>query len=186
MDLNGKPGPNVAVSDLDGDGSPGLIVLRVDRSAAGRNRGFYRVGKKLGVNANLASWGAWIEIPNCDSDQNQGAAVAVADFGAAGMGPWFSRCSTAYPVPTRDCCGSAEKWTHKGTSPAAGRTGWKCRAGSRGAIKAQRSRVRYRRRPAAGVGRFSHRRFSHQPRPRKVKIYRHCRKREQQINQNVG
>ena len=40
-------GANVAAADLDGDGSPELIVLRVDHPTPGPNRGFYRVGRRL-------------------------------------------------------------------------------------------------------------------------------------------
>ena len=38
-------GGGVAVADLDGDGSPELIVLRVDHPANDNNVGFYRVDK---------------------------------------------------------------------------------------------------------------------------------------------
>jgi Domain of unknown function (DUF1929) len=73
----------------------------VDHPAAGPNRGFYRVGKKLGVNGNVASWGAWIEIPNWGSDQNQGAGVAVANFGAAGMGLVVFQVQHRVPGPNK-------------------------------------------------------------------------------------
>ncbi len=38
---------NVAVADLDKDGMPDLIVLRVDHRSPGPNQGFYRVGAKV-------------------------------------------------------------------------------------------------------------------------------------------
>jgi hypothetical protein len=37
----------IAVTDLDGDGRPDLIVLRVD-APVGKNEGYYRVGRSLG------------------------------------------------------------------------------------------------------------------------------------------
>ena len=40
-------GANIAVADLDQDGLPELIVLRVDHPTPGPNRGFYRVGRGL-------------------------------------------------------------------------------------------------------------------------------------------
>jgi hypothetical protein len=77
-------GANVATADLDGDGSPELMVLRVDHPTPGPNRGFYRVGGKLDASGNVAGWGPWIEVPGWGSADNQGAGIAVADFGPAG------------------------------------------------------------------------------------------------------
>ena len=80
-------GANVASADLDDDGMPELLVLRVDHPIPGPNRGFYRVGRKLEANGTVSGgWGPWIEIPDWGSNDNQGAGIAVADFGAAGLG----------------------------------------------------------------------------------------------------
>ena len=80
-------GANIAVADLDKDGLPELIVLRVDHSTSGPNRGFYRVGRRLDTLGNMTGgWGPWIEIPHWNSNENQGAGIAVADFGDDGLG----------------------------------------------------------------------------------------------------
>jgi hypothetical protein len=80
-------GANIASADLDGDGLPELLVLRVDHPIPGPNRGFYRVGRKLEANGTVSGgWGPWIEVPDWGSNDNQGAGIAVANFGAAGLG----------------------------------------------------------------------------------------------------
>ena len=80
-------GANVAAADLDQDGTPELILLRIDHPTPGPNRGFYRVGKKLDANGIISGgWGPWIEVPDWGANENQGGGIAVADFGAAGLG----------------------------------------------------------------------------------------------------
>ncbi len=79
-------GGNVAAFDLDKDGSPELIVLRIDRPVPGPNRVFYRVGKRLMADGTVGGWGPWLEIPDWNSQENQGGGIAVADFGAQGPG----------------------------------------------------------------------------------------------------
>src|SRR4051812_36617387 len=79
-------GANIAAADLDGDGAPELIVLRVDHPPNAANRGFYRVGGKLNATGEVAAgWGPWIEIPDWGSNDNQGAGVAVANFGPGAL-----------------------------------------------------------------------------------------------------
>jgi hypothetical protein len=80
-------GANIAAADLDKDGLPEMIVLRVDHPTPGPNRGFYRVGRRLDALGNITNgWGPWIEIPQWNANENQGAGIAVADFGADGLG----------------------------------------------------------------------------------------------------
>jgi hypothetical protein len=69
-------GANIAAADLDRDGVPELIVLRVDHPAPGPNLGFYRVGRRLDAMGNITGgWGPWIEIPPWNTDENQGAGI---------------------------------------------------------------------------------------------------------------
>ncbi len=78
-------GGGIAVADLDGDGKPELLVLRVDSPTPGPNRGFYRVGKALDANGQInGGWGPWSEIPAWGSTVDQGTAIAVSDLDGDG------------------------------------------------------------------------------------------------------
>ena len=95
-------GANVAVADLNHDGSPELIILRVDHPVAGPNRGFYRIGKKMDAQGNITGgWGPWIEIPNWASNDNQGGGIAVADFGTGGLGLVVFQVQHQVPGPNK-------------------------------------------------------------------------------------
>src|SRR5437773_1552934 len=95
-------GANVAVADLDHDGVPDLVVLRVDHQNLGPNRGFYRVGRKLDRGGNVVGgWGPWVEIPHWGSRENQGAGVAVADFGVDGLGLVVFQVRHLVPGPNK-------------------------------------------------------------------------------------
>ncbi len=77
-------GATIAVADLNGDGQPELIVLRIDNFRAGdpahRNRGFYSVGMGLQASGQISGvWGPWMEI-DWFSRLNQGAGLAVTDL----------------------------------------------------------------------------------------------------------
>src|SRR5437870_292178 len=95
-------GANVEVADLDKDGVPELIVLRVDHPALGPNLGFYRVGQRMDAAGNITGgWGPWIQIPNWASNENQGAGIAIADFGAAGLGLVVLQVQHVVPGPNK-------------------------------------------------------------------------------------
>jgi len=77
-------GVDVAVTDLDGDGRPELIVFMID-NPPGQNQGYYRVGRKLDTNgAVTGGWGNWTPIPDWFSFENQGGGVDVADLDGDG------------------------------------------------------------------------------------------------------
>ena len=76
---------SIAVSDLDGDGRPELIVMMVD-NAAEQNKGLYRIGKKLNANGQVTEgWTPWIEVPDWFSWENQGCGIAALDTGGTGQ-----------------------------------------------------------------------------------------------------
>lgn len=72
---------SIALSDLDGDGRPELVVFMID-NPEGKNQGYYRIGKKLDANGNVTGgWGPWIPIPDWFSWENQAGSITVADLG---------------------------------------------------------------------------------------------------------
>ena len=77
-------GAGVAVTDLDGDGHPELIVFMID-NPAGKNQGFFRVGRKLDANGVVTGgWGDWQQVPDWFSFENQHGGVAAADLDGDG------------------------------------------------------------------------------------------------------
>lgn len=95
-------GANIAVADLDKNGLPELIVLRVDHPTPGPNRGFYRVGQGLDAQGNMTGgWGPWIEIPQWNAHDNQGTGIAVADFGNDGLGLIVFQIEHRVPGPNQ-------------------------------------------------------------------------------------
>ena len=77
-------GASVAVADVDRDGKQDIVVFMVD-NPVGQNTGFYRVGKGLDSNGNLAGgWGPWIAIPDWFSFENQHGSIALADMDGDG------------------------------------------------------------------------------------------------------
>ncbi len=77
-------GGGIAVGDVTGTGQQDLVVLMVD-NPPGKNRGLYRVGKRLdAAGIPTAGWGPWIDIPDWFPFQNQGAGLALWDLNGNG------------------------------------------------------------------------------------------------------
>ena len=77
-------GAGIAVADLDLDGQQDLVVLIVD-STPQKNRGLFRVGRKLDALGNVTGgWTPWIEVPDWFSWENQDAAITLGRPDAQG------------------------------------------------------------------------------------------------------
>ena len=77
-------GAGIAVADLDGDGTPELLVLAVD-NPVGQNGGYYSVGWRLDGRGRPADgWGPWQPVPDWRFWENDDAALTVVRLGAAG------------------------------------------------------------------------------------------------------
>jgi hypothetical protein len=80
-------GGGVAVADLAGDGSRDLVVMQIDNApvmgaVSGQNQGFFRVGRHLGADGNVANWGPdWLGVPWWFSWENQYGSLAIAMLG---------------------------------------------------------------------------------------------------------
>lgn len=64
-------GGDIAVTDLDGDGRPEIVVVMVN--PPGQNGGYYRVGWRLDITgAVTGGWAPWTSVPDWFSWENQG------------------------------------------------------------------------------------------------------------------
>ena len=74
-------GGDIAVVDLDGDGTPELLVVMVDAPAGGH----YRVGWKLDATGKVTGeWEPWTAIPDWQEGDSQGLGIDVADLDGDG------------------------------------------------------------------------------------------------------
>jgi len=77
-------GSGIALGDIDKDGKQDLVVMLID-SPIGKNQAFYRVGKALDQNGNVAGdWGPWLQIPDWFSFENQHGAITLSDLDGDG------------------------------------------------------------------------------------------------------
>ena len=74
----------IALTDLDGNGRPDLIVFYIEHQE-GENRGYYRIGKCLGSDGVVTGgWGKPLQVPGSLGRQNHGASIAIADLNRNG------------------------------------------------------------------------------------------------------
>lgn len=75
-------GAGVAITDLDANGRPEIIVFQVDAPPDGENVGWFRVGWNLD-NAGVVrdGWGPWVRFDGWGSFENQGGGIALVQLG---------------------------------------------------------------------------------------------------------
>jgi hypothetical protein len=77
-------GAGIAITDLDGNGRPDLVVFQVDNPGA-KNDGYYCIGWDLDAEGVArGGWGAWTKVPDWAPWENQGAGIALASLDGAG------------------------------------------------------------------------------------------------------
>lgn len=78
-------GAGVAIVDLDNTGQQDLLIFQID-NAPEQNQAFYKIGRRLGSDGNVAEWGPWRGIPSWFSWENEGGGIAaVRNHGKAEM-----------------------------------------------------------------------------------------------------
>ncbi|MFD3929577.1 galactose oxidase-like domain-containing protein, partial [Streptomyces sp. NPDC058614] len=79
-------GAGIAITDLNANGKPDLIVFTID-NPPGQNQALYRFAFDVGPTGVPAQgengWSTWLGVPNWFSWENEGAASAVAEIGGA-------------------------------------------------------------------------------------------------------
>lgn len=71
----------VAVADLDGNGTPDLVVFIIDNSVVQnpQNQGFFRIGHNMGADGNpIGGWTDWFGVPHWFSWENAGGGIDIA------------------------------------------------------------------------------------------------------------
>jgi hypothetical protein len=67
----------IALSDLDADGRPELVVFHVD-NPPGQNGGWYQVGWGIGHDGSTVDgWSPWVQVGDWPSWENEGAGIAL-------------------------------------------------------------------------------------------------------------
>jgi hypothetical protein len=70
-------GAGIAVADLDNNGKLDLVVFQID-GAIEQNQAFYKIGRDLDVNGNVAGgWSLWQGVPAWFAWENQGGGIAL-------------------------------------------------------------------------------------------------------------
>ena len=77
-------GAGIAVVDLNADGLPDLVVLRVDDPPE-ENAAYFKVGLGTDDDLTIGAWTDWTAVPGWESWFNEGAGVAVADISGNGQ-----------------------------------------------------------------------------------------------------
>src|SRR4051812_5748055 len=77
-------GAGIAVADLNADGLPDLVVLRVDDPIE-ENTAYFKVGLGTDDDLTIGAWTDWTAVPDSASWFNEGAGVAVADISGNGQ-----------------------------------------------------------------------------------------------------
>ncbi|MGH3937770.1 MAG: galactose oxidase-like domain-containing protein [Pseudonocardiaceae bacterium] len=77
-------GAGIAVADLDGNGSPEVLVFTVD-NPVGQNGGYYTVGWNLDATGRARDgWSAWSAVDDWLFFENQGGSATFADLNGTG------------------------------------------------------------------------------------------------------
>jgi hypothetical protein len=71
-------GASIAITDLNGNGSPDLIIFHID-NPDGENKGYYRIGWNLDINSGNVEWWSDVRnIPGWFGARTQGSGIATA------------------------------------------------------------------------------------------------------------
>jgi hypothetical protein len=81
---NENQGADIAVTDINGNGRPDLVVFHID-NPGGANHGYYRIGRDLDPYGNVAGgWTPVKPVPGWFGNEDQGAGIAAADISGNG------------------------------------------------------------------------------------------------------